>query len=208
LHRAVTAEKFREDLFFRLARFEIKLPALRARKDDIPELINHFLWVGAKDQNKQKRLSPELIKVLASYRWPGNIRELKNEIDRLCVLNPNVDYLGLEHFDRTHLQEDFQVLEKPPAFNVTQPIHAINQNIVTIIQRGFPVEQRHNQLKLLFQQYKKLTRSQIMEITQVGPSTATKDLLALQNAGCIIRRSPTKSPRTDYFEYIENPSIS
>jgi len=208
LHRAVMAEKFREDLFFRLARFEIKLPALRERKADIPELINHFLWVGAKDQNKQKRISSELIRVLASYRWPGNIRELKNEIDRLCVLNPNVDYLGLEHFDRTHLQEDFHVLEKPPTFNEMQPIQATDQKIVTIIQRGFPVEQRHNQLKQLFQQYKKLTRSQIMEITQVGPSTATKDLLALQNAGCIIRRSPTKSPRTDYFEYIENPSIS
>lgn len=203
LHRAVVAEKFREDLFFRLARFEIKLPALRERKEDIPELINHFLWVGTKDENKPKTLSPELLSTLVSYRWPGNIRELKNEIDRLCVLNPNIDHLGLEHFDKSHFQEDVSTLEKN--LSLDEPFYPMptNQNILNIIQKGFPIEQRHSQLKKLFQQYKKLTRSQIMEITKVGPSTATKDLLVLQNAGYIIRRSPTKSPRTDYFEFIE-----
>lgn len=203
LHRAVVAEKFREDLFFRLARFEIKLPALRERKEDIPDLINHFLWVGSRDDSKQKTLSAELLSALVSYRWPGNIRELKNEIDRLCVLNPNIDRFGLEHFDKDHLQDEIISSESSITPKVKSSGMPDNQTVLNVIQRGFPIEQRHNQLKQLFLQYKKLTRSQIMEITKVGPSTATKDLLALQNAGYIIRRSPTKSPRTDYFEYIE-----
>ena len=59
------------------------------------------------------------------------------------------------------------------------------------------------QLKDLFLKYKKLTRSQVMEITKVGPSTATKDLAVLLDAGFIVRKSPTKSPRTDYFEMVE-----
>lgn len=205
LHQSVAAEKFREDLFFRLARFEIKLPALKERKEDIPELINYFLWLNTRDDSNQKSLTNELLSRLTSYHWPGNIRELKNEIDRLCILNPNVEIFSLEHFDVTHLQEQVGTSKQSRIIisNETFQNESPDNAILGVIQKGFPVEQRHNQLKQLFKQYKKLTRSQIMEITKVGPSTATKDLLALQTAGIITRRSPTKSPRTDYFEYLE-----
>jgi DeoR/GlpR family transcriptional regulator of sugar metabolism len=72
-----------------------------------------------------------------------------------------------------------------------------------IIQSGFRTEQRHTQIKELFKKYKKLTRKQVVEITKVGPTTITKDLLLLTEAGFIVRRTPTKSARTDYFEFNE-----
>lgn len=206
LHRAVVAELFREDLYFRLARFEIKLPALRERLEDLPDLISYFLHLNSRDSGKTKSITKELMHSLTAYHWPGNIRELKNEIDRVCILNPKNEILGINDFDFTHLQEP-QKLGTPvknmkPELEISAINPAANEDpILKVIQKGFPIERRQTLLKELFQKYKKLTRSQVMEITNVGPSTATKDLAVLLEEGFIVRRSPTKSPRTDYFEY-------
>lgn len=208
LHRAVVTEKFREDLYFRLARFEIKLPSLRERMEDLPELINYFLMMNSKDSGQSKSISKELMSSLTAYHWPGNIRELKNEIDRLCILNPNKEVLESSNFDFDHLQEPPEIKLKRQDSKASANIIATNDfvedPILKIIQKGFPIEKRQDQLKNLFIKYKKLTRSQIMEINKVGPSTATKDLAVLLDAGFIVRRSPTKSPRTDYFEWVES----
>jgi len=85
---AVVEGKFREDLFYRLSVVPIHLPPLRERKDDIPELVDHFL---AKYNRKAKRnvagVTPKVLKVLMNYDWPGNIRELENTIERAIVLS-------------------------------------------------------------------------------------------------------------------------
>lgn len=208
LHIAVVEKKFREDLFFRLARFEIKIPALRERIEDLPELIHYFVSANNYGSEQNKAISKELVNALSAYHWPGNIRELKNEIERICILNPGQDLLGPEHFDFTHLQEPQNASLKPPLLKnntdfKSQVNESQNDPILMILQKGFRVEQRHAKLKELFKKYKKLTRSHLVEITKVGASTITKDLQKLVDEGFIIRRTPTKSSSTDYFELVE-----
>jgi len=82
LENLITEGRFREDLFYRLNVIPIKLPALRQRKDDIPLLADHFL----KKINSSKSFSEEAVKLLQTYSWPGNIRELENIIERLQVI--------------------------------------------------------------------------------------------------------------------------
>jgi len=76
---------FREDLYYRLKVIEIKLPALRERKEDIQLLIDHFLAKYSKAENKFIA-QPEVYEILESYDWPGNIRELENVIHRSIIL--------------------------------------------------------------------------------------------------------------------------
>ncbi len=79
--------RFREDLFYRLQVFPIKLPPLRERKSDIPLLLNHFLEVQAKKIGKApKTFSDKAIKALLEYDWPGNVRELQNLVERLFTV--------------------------------------------------------------------------------------------------------------------------
>lgn len=81
---------FREDLFFRLNVIPIRIPALRERAEDIPLLVDHFLDIFAADYGQQKKVvSPEALKALQRYSWPGNIRELKNVIERLVIMTPS-----------------------------------------------------------------------------------------------------------------------
>ena len=196
----------REDLYFRLARFEIRLPALRNRVEDIPELIQFFLDSNNNEHNTKKSITNELLKLLASYPWPGNIRELRNEIERLCILNSNQEIFNLEHIDTMHFSHlnipnnPSQETSNKESKNVE--INPLDPETQTILECGFRVENRQNKIKKLFQQYKKLTRNQIIKLTNVGPSTATKDLKTLMDLGLIVRRSPTKSSSTDFFEWI------
>jgi DNA-binding NtrC family response regulator len=88
LLEAVKVGDFRSDLFFRLSNFYFHIPPLRERSEDIPILTSHFLSYYSTQYNKKtiKGFSPEAEKLMTSYNWPGNIRELKNLIERLVVL--------------------------------------------------------------------------------------------------------------------------
>lgn len=87
LEKEVKENRFREDLFYRLNVFKINVPPLRDRKEDIIELSNFFISKFSKEMNKKiTGLSPEAIKILKNYSWPGNIRELQNVIERAVVL--------------------------------------------------------------------------------------------------------------------------
>ncbi|MSR83092.1 MAG: sigma-54-dependent Fis family transcriptional regulator [Candidatus Latescibacteria bacterium] len=78
---------FRDDLFYRLEVIPIHLPSLRERKEDIRELVEHFVRKKCREMNLPlKRLSPEAMKALENYWWPGNVRELENVIERTIVL--------------------------------------------------------------------------------------------------------------------------
>ena len=79
---------FREDLFFRLNVVPIRLPALRERSEDIPDLVRHFFAVVEKEGLPAKRIEPAAVERLKRYRWPGNVRELENLIRRLAALYP------------------------------------------------------------------------------------------------------------------------
>jgi len=88
LMNEVQTGHFRQDLFYRLSVFQIKLPALRERIVDIEVLAKHFVFLFAAKTNKKiKALSPEFTEALRLYNFPGNIRELKNIIERSVILN-------------------------------------------------------------------------------------------------------------------------
>jgi two-component system nitrogen regulation response regulator NtrX len=80
---------FREDLFYRLNVIPLQVPPLRERREDIPLLISHFIEELSLEQGlKAKELSPEAMEILKRYPWPGNIRELKNIVERLMIMIP------------------------------------------------------------------------------------------------------------------------
>jgi transcriptional regulator with PAS, ATPase and Fis domain len=84
---AVREGKFRNDLYYRLNEFHIDIPLLRDRKDDIPVLAKHFIEQANEELNKDVTgFSTEASKILLSYPWPGNIRELKNVVRRAVLL--------------------------------------------------------------------------------------------------------------------------
>lgn len=90
LKTEIAEGRFREDLYHRLAVILIKVPALNDRRDDIPMLISHFAEKIASEQgNAKKEFSTEAIKLLQEYDWTGNIRELRNVVERLIILGGN-----------------------------------------------------------------------------------------------------------------------
>jgi len=83
----VKQKEFRSDLYYRLNVFPIVLPPLRARREDVPALVAHFVEVYGRRMGKQiDRIPPETMSALRSYSWPGNIRELQNFIERSAIL--------------------------------------------------------------------------------------------------------------------------
>jgi two-component system nitrogen regulation response regulator GlnG len=87
LEAMVTSRQFREDLYYRLNVFRIRLPALRYRKSDVPLLVDYMLQrQAAAKKLKPKRLSNEALEALLAYDWPGNVRELENVVQRANVL--------------------------------------------------------------------------------------------------------------------------
>ncbi|HET6973465.1 MAG TPA: sigma-54 dependent transcriptional regulator [Pyrinomonadaceae bacterium] len=96
LEKEVAANRFRQDLFFRLNVVPLVLPPLRERPDDIPILAAHFAAKSAQKYGQTTaELEPALVEVLLEYHWPGNVRELENLIERLVVLSSS-STLGLE----------------------------------------------------------------------------------------------------------------
>tara|TARA_R110002049_G_scaffold72490_7_gene187483 strand:- start:27248 stop:28723 length:1476 start_codon:yes stop_codon:yes gene_type:complete len=84
----VSEGRFREDLYYRLSVFEIKLPPLRERKDDIPIFVDHFINLFNRELSKNVRsVSPEAMAILESYSWPGNVRELQSAMKHALVKN-------------------------------------------------------------------------------------------------------------------------
>jgi two-component system nitrogen regulation response regulator NtrX len=80
---------FREDLYFRLNVIPMKVPPLRQRVEDIPDLVEVFLREISLDTNTEKKtFSGEAIEILQKYQWPGNVRELKNLVERLAIMAP------------------------------------------------------------------------------------------------------------------------
>jgi transcriptional regulator with GAF, ATPase, and Fis domain len=86
LEDEVAAGRFREDLYYRLKVFPIRVPPLRERRDDIPRLAQHFLEVASSEMAKPVAgFAQETLLALAAHEWPGNVRELENEVQRLVI---------------------------------------------------------------------------------------------------------------------------
>jgi DNA-binding NtrC family response regulator len=91
LMEEVEAKKFRLDLYHRLSVILIQVPSLNARRDDIPALINHFLKdISEEYKQPVKEIEPDAIQTLKQHNWTGNIRELRNVVERLIILSDKV----------------------------------------------------------------------------------------------------------------------
>ena len=89
LQEEVAAGNFREDLYYRLSVFPISVPALRERASDIPLLAQHFLNLSCKELGREAlHISQQQLQALSQHNWPGNIRELKNVVERAVILSP------------------------------------------------------------------------------------------------------------------------
>ena len=87
LRQMVKDGEFREDLYYRLDVLNVHLPPLRERKGDIPVLLEHFLKISCEENNRKiDGFTPEALKALEEYSWPGNIRELRNAVEKMTVL--------------------------------------------------------------------------------------------------------------------------
>ena len=107
LEVAIREMRFRQDLFYRLNVFPLKVPPLRERVDDIPLLVMFFLAkFNKKFGKKVDRIPPEAMQRLVNYRWPGNIRELQNVIERAVILSSSSVLV---------LDAEFQLASKPEA---------------------------------------------------------------------------------------------
>ncbi|SHI26711.1 PAS domain S-box-containing protein/TyrR family helix-turn-helix domain-containing protein [Desulfosporosinus lacus DSM 15449] len=107
LEDMIKAGEFRSDLFYRLNIFRIKIPTLRDRREDIIPLSMYFMNLFNNQYHRQKRLSHEVLRQLTKYDWPGNIRELRNVIERMVVMS-NGDYLSVSELPES-LRNDFEM---------------------------------------------------------------------------------------------------
>lgn len=127
LSAAIAKGTFREDLYYRLNVMQIKMPPLRLRKDDIPLLVNHFL--NKFDPSHTKKISPEAMKILTRYDWPGNIRELQNAIERPLIVCQSNEILP------SHLPSE-----------LLETIEAASEPIINLPEGGFSLEELEKQL--------------------------------------------------------------
>ncbi len=89
LEQEIEKGTFREDLYFRLSVIPIQVPALRERPEDVPVLVRHFADLFSRDNNRRpQRFTPAALEYLQRARWKGNVRELKNTVERLIIMTP------------------------------------------------------------------------------------------------------------------------
>jgi transcriptional regulator with GAF, ATPase, and Fis domain len=107
LEAEVRAGRFREDLLFRLNVFPVTVPPLRERKEDIPELVEHFVNIFSKKVGKTiTSIPPATLRTLSQYQWPGNIRELANVIERAVIGTSGPTLKILDHLGEQKKAED------------------------------------------------------------------------------------------------------
>ncbi len=129
LDREVNEGKFRADLFFRLNVFPIRVPPLRERREDIPDLIQHFLHAFNRRMSKQVRqVAPDTLRLLLNYDWPGNVRELENLIERALIVGSQ---------DTLRIDPNWLLAARPPSEGPTSlGLHETErQTILSALER-------------------------------------------------------------------------
>ncbi|WP_029521288.1 sigma-54 dependent transcriptional regulator [Persephonella sp. IF05-L8] len=123
LEEMVKRGEFREDLYFRIGGFKIEIPPLRERKDDIPLLVEYFIQKFNEKYNRDvKGITPQALKILVEYDWPGNVRQLENMIYKACMLtepgqpidvkNIDPEIKGASEFPLSYSEAKKQYMEK------------------------------------------------------------------------------------------------
>jgi transcriptional regulator with PAS, ATPase and Fis domain len=118
--------KFREDLFYRLNVIGVQVPALRERAGDVPLLIQHFLKAHA--GGRRVRLSRSALDALSAFAWPGNVRQLENEMRRALVLCDDV--IELEHLSPEVREREGAEAARADGFNLRRRLDALEAELV------------------------------------------------------------------------------
>ena len=159
---AVKSGKLREDLFYRLNVFQIELPPLRLRKDDLPLLIQSFLVeFNARNNKAVSAIEPAAMRILEPYNWPGNVRELRNVIERAVILSQG------EFVEAKHLP--------PLAGTVSAPASASIS-----LEPGVTVEEAESRLILLTLEHTRDNKTRAAEILGISLKTLHNKLNKLR----------------------------
>jgi two-component system NtrC family response regulator len=146
LRELVDSGRFREDLFYRISTVTVTLPPLRERRQDIPLLVNHFLEKVCKSQSiPLKEVERDVHKALTDFDWPGNIRELENEITRLVTLADDrvaMDNLSAKFRETVERKESLM-----PVALEDRPLKKVMEEIEKNILRKALEENRWNKTK-------------------------------------------------------------
>jgi len=139
LAEAVKNGQFREDLFYRLNVFPIRVPALRERKEDIPDLARFFLSRISGEYGRTLLMGREAMEMFVQYEWPGNVREMENLIERLCIMADG------EEIRRADMPDYLRGLAVPEAC-ATEPMSRLDQlereTILTALERNAWLQSR------------------------------------------------------------------
>lgn len=221
---------FRKDLLFRLQRLGIHIPPLRKRPDDIMPLARHFMDAG-RPMGIHAVMSNDLKKKMQSYEWPGNVRELRNVIERMRLMHSDKLSYDIEDLDlKFHTDSAKQNApntestakprpepEYPPETNENIPDKKekkqsdANAHVDDVLSKGRSPVRQLERLRKLFERCNTLTRSEIIELLDISPNTATKYLKTLCDENLVERIEPSQSTRSHYFvlkQSKESPSTS
>jgi len=173
LQAEIESGRFRNDLYDRLGGLHLKMPPLRERKEDIPLLIAHFLNELAKEYEKPKGLSPELMKLFINYHWPGNVRELEHKIRGMAIMSEN------ETLDVVDLSEDFKKqLQEYPSKN--NEFEIIDEKL-----SGFPESDKTHLLQLLAQTEGTVARTEVKDALRLKDTAANERIQVFKELGLI-----------------------
>jgi DNA-binding NtrC family response regulator len=173
IEELVKTKKFRLDLFYRINTITITLPPLCDRKEDIPLLVQHFIEKYAVSPKSEKGIEPNALAILQAYPWPGNIRELENEIKRICALYPDIkqitppilsdnirNYIPVslsQSKDGLTLKESREIFERSLIIEVLKKYKGnINQTAQQLGFSWFGLQRKMKQLKI--QHYQSVTK--------------------------------------------------
>jgi two-component system response regulator HupR/HoxA len=136
--RALVAEgKFRQDLYYRLRGFELRMPPLRERREDIPALVAHMLdkYAGSLAR-RVAGITPEAMARLSAYAFPGNVRELENEVRRLIALAEDGEFITVRHLSPEiarasgHMLRAADPLSDLPGRSLKEKVEALEAKLV------------------------------------------------------------------------------
>jgi DNA-binding NtrC family response regulator len=194
LTEQVSKGLFRQDLQYRIDRLSIQLPALRERPSDIPLLINHFL------NESNSNLPPiyfdkKALEHLKSLKWEGNIRELRNEMERTRLFHSDKSKIFI-----SDLSEKYKTIKKTIAPNHKPSTTKTDDGLLNLKSKF----RKLDELKKLFENYGKLSRTEAASLLKISLNTAANYLNMLEKENYIQKVIPMDSVKTHYYEMTQN----
>jgi serine/threonine-protein kinase PknK len=130
LKQQIKEDAFREDLFYRLSVIDITLPPLRKRKEDIPLLVEHFIQ---KHGDGSRRITTQAMEALMDFQWPGNVRQLENEMLRAVVLSE--EEIRLDHLSEELVSGAGRIYESVADFDLADQVDRLKRRLVSQAMR-------------------------------------------------------------------------